>query len=194
MSQDNLPPATDPVWEDFKKGDRDAFAKLYDEHAPPLIVYGMRVSGEEAVVKDVVQDLFVELWRSRAQLQSVRSVRGYLLKALRYKLMRKAAVRLLYKEELPEQADPVNPEAIILEHEDETIRRQLIRRAIDRLPRRQQEVVNLRFYQGLTTEEAAEIMAVNYQSAVNLLHRAVDQLRKILGPGALTLLILYREG
>lgn len=194
MSQDNLPPVTDPGWEDFKKGDRDAFAKLYDEHAPPLIVYGMRVSGEEAVVKDVVQDLFVELWRSRAQLQSVRSVRGYLLKALRYKLMRKAAVRLLYKEELPDQADPVNPEAIILEHEDEVIRRQLIRRAVDRLPRRQQEVVNLRFYQGLSTEEAAEIMAVNYQSAANLLHRAVDQLRKILGPGALTLLILYREG
>lgn len=192
--QDNTPPAADPAWEAFRKGDRDAFAQVYDEHAPPLIVYGIRVSGDEGVARDVVQDLFIELWRSRARLQSVVSVRGYLLKALRYKLMRKAAVRLLYAETLPEQADPVNPEAIILEHENETIRRQLVRRAIDQLPKRQQEMINLRFYQGLSTEEAASVMAVNYQSAANLLHRAVSQLRQTLGPNALALIVLFREG
>ena len=192
--QDNTPPAPDPGWEAFRKGDRDAFAQLYDEHAPPLIVYGIRVSGDEGLVRDVIQDLFVEIWRSRANLQSPGSVRGYLLKALRYKLMRKAAVRLLYADSLPEQADTANPETIILEHENEVIRRQLIRRAIDRLPKRQQEMINLRFYQGLSTEEAASVMSVNYQSAANLLHRAVSQLREMLGPGALALIIIYRAG
>ena len=122
--QDNTPPAPDPGWEAFRKGDRDAFAQLYDEHAPPLIVYGIRVSGDEGLVRDVIQDLFVEIWRSRANLQSPGSVRGYLLKALRYKLMRKVAVRLLYADSLPEQADTANPESIILEHENEIIRRQ----------------------------------------------------------------------
>lgn len=189
----NTPPATDPAWEAFRKGDRDAFGELYDEHAPPLIIYGIRVSGDEGLVKDVIQDLFIELWRSRARLQSVSSVRGYLLKALRYKLMRKAGVRLLYADSLPEQADNVNPEAILLEHEDETLRRQYIRRAIDSLPKRQQEMINLRFYQGLSTEEAAGIMSMNYQSAANLLHRAVAHLRKLLGPNAIAFIILLRE-
>ncbi len=74
--QDNMPSAADAVWEAFRDGDRDAFAQVYDEHAPPLIVYGIRVSGDEGLTRDVVQDLFIELWRSRARLQPVVSVRG----------------------------------------------------------------------------------------------------------------------
>ncbi len=108
--------------------------------------------------------------------------------------MRKARVRLLYAETLPEQADTSSPEAIILEHEDEILRRRLVRRAIDQLPKRQQEMINLRFYQGLSTEEAASVMAVNYQSAANLLHRAVDHLRKIMGPNALFMIVILKEG
>ncbi|MGN7723258.1 RNA polymerase sigma factor [Chitinophaga sp. 22620] len=180
---DKTPSAGDPAWEDFRKGDRDAFAQLYHQHIQPLIAYGMRVSGEQQVVKDVIQDLFVELWRSRTQLQSVRSVRGYLLKALRYKLLRNAKVKTRYYSELPDQADPDNAEQHRLEAESEQQRRERIRHALGRLPGRQQEIINLRFYHGCTTEEAAEIMAVNYQSAVNLLHRAIVQLREMLGPG-----------
>lgn len=192
--QDKTPPAADLAWEAFRQGDRDAFAQLYDEHAPPLIVYGIRVSRDEWLVRDVIQDLFIELWRSRGRVPAVSSVRGYLLKALRYKLMRKAGVRMLYADTLPEQADPVHPEAILLEQENESLRRQLIRQAIGRLPQRQQEMINLRFYQGLTTEEAAGIMAINYQSATNLLHRAVTHLRQLLGPQAIALIFILREG
>ncbi|WP_341837004.1 sigma-70 family RNA polymerase sigma factor [Chitinophaga pollutisoli] len=190
----NMPPAADPVWEAFRQGDRDAFAQLYDEHAPPLIVYGIRVSRDEGMVRDAIQDLFIELWRSRGRIPAVGSVRGYLLKALRYKLMRKAGVRMRYADTLPDQADPVHPEAILLEQEDESLRRQRIREAIGQLPQRQQEMINLRFYQGLSTEEAAEIMAIHYQSAANLLHRGVTHLRQLLGPNALALIILLREG
>ncbi|MGN6510024.1 MAG: RNA polymerase sigma factor, partial [Chitinophaga sp.] len=72
--------------------------------------------------------------------------------------------------------------------ENEQHRRERIRLALERLPGRQREVVNLRFYHGCSTEEAAEIMAVNYQSAVNLLHRAIVHLREILGPGLICML------
>lgn len=180
---DNMPPAVEPDWEDFRKGDRDAFERLYHQHIQQLIAYGMRVTGEQQVVKDVIQDLFVELWRSRAHLQSVQSVRGYLLKALRYKLLRNAKVRTRYYAELPDRPDPDNAEQHLLETETEQQRKERIRQALQRLSGRQQEVINLRFYHGCTTEQAAEIMAVNYQSAVNLLHRAIVQLREILGPG-----------
>ncbi|MBO9153758.1 RNA polymerase sigma factor [Chitinophaga sp. GCM10012297] len=180
---DNKPSAVQPDWEDFRKGDRDAFERLYHQHIQQLIAYGMRITGEQQVVKDVIQDLFVELWRSRAHLQSVHSVRGYLLKALRYKLLRNTKIRTRYYAELPDQPDPDNAEQHILETETEQQRKERIRLALERLPGRQQEVINLRFYHGCSTEEAAEIMAVNYQSAVNLLHRAIVQLREMLGPG-----------
>ena len=60
---DIIPSAEQLAWDDFRKGDRNAFASLYHFHIQPLIAYGMRVTGEQQVVKDVIQDLFVEQQR-----------------------------------------------------------------------------------------------------------------------------------
>lgn len=185
-----LPSADRSAWEDFLKGDRQAFARLYREHIHQLIAYGMRISSEQNVVKDAIQDLFVELWRSRANLLPVRSVKGYLLKALRYKLLRNSNVRTRYYSEVPDQADPHNIETNILAQEEETGQREKVRLAISRLPTRQQEVINLRFFHACTTEEVAEIMSINYQSATNLLHRAIIHLRQYLDAGLVTTFFL----
>jgi RNA polymerase sigma factor (sigma-70 family) len=186
-----IPSADQSAWEGFLKGDRQAFARLYREHIHQLIAYGMRISSEQHVVKDAIQDLFVELWRSRASLSPVRSVKSYLLKSLRYKLLRNSKVRTRYYSDLPEQADPQNIETNMLAAEEETGQREKVRRAISRLPARQQEVINLRFFHACSTEEAAEIMSVNYQSATNLLHRAIVHLRQYLDGGALTGISLF---
>ena len=192
MPQNDLSAAADQsAWEDFIKGDRQAFARLYREHIHQLIAYGMRISGEQHVVKDAIQDLFVELWKGRSNLASVRSVKGYLLKALRYKLLRNHKVRTRYYSDVPDQADPQNAETTMLERETATSRHEQVRLAINRLPPRQQEVINLRFFHACTTEEAAEIMSVNYQSATNLLHRAIIHLRHHLDAGLFSLIFLF---
>jgi RNA polymerase sigma-70 factor (ECF subfamily) len=181
MPQNVIPtPADHTVWEEFKKGDREAFAQLYRTHIHSLIGYGMRITGDQSVVKDAIQDLFMELWRSKEQLQPPRSVQGYLLTALRYKLMRNAKVQKRYERDVPDQPDTINIESTILLKEAEILQKAQIQRAISQLPPRQQEVINLRFFYGCSTEDVAGIMGMNYQSATNLLHRAVLHLRKFL--------------
>ncbi|MBN9380546.1 MAG: RNA polymerase sigma factor [Chitinophagaceae bacterium] len=181
----------DPLWERFKKGDQEAFAQLYNEHIDNLLLYGMKTIRKEQVVKDAIQDLFVELWRSRENLQSVRSVPLYLFKSLRYKLFRENKMRM----EVPSASIPAYPslldssiEMLILQREEECSHREKISHAIRQLPCRQQEAINLRFYQGFSNEQIALIMDINYQSVINLIHKAILQLRKHLGY-ILTLLI-----
>lgn len=182
-------PADHTVWEKFKHGDREAFALLYRTHIHMLIAYGMRIASEQNVVKDAIQDLFMELWRSKEQLQPPRSIEAYLLKALRYKLMRNAKVQQRYQADVPDAPDTFNIESTILLRETEDLQKEQIQRAISQLPQRQQEVINLRFFQGCSTEDVAGIMGLNYQSATNLLHRAVLHLRKFLGSGFLLFLL-----
>jgi RNA polymerase sigma factor (sigma-70 family) len=43
---------------------------------------------------------------------------------------------------------------------------------------RQQEIVRLRFYENLSHQQIAEILQMSQQSAKNLLHRAIESLRK----------------
>jgi RNA polymerase sigma factor (sigma-70 family) len=53
-----------------------------------------------------------------------------------------------------------------------------LNKLLNDLPGRQKEALYLRYHQGLTVDQIAEILDVNYQSANNLLHRALLHLRK----------------
>lgn len=177
---------TDPadLWLQFIAGDFNAFATLYNNHIESLIRYGMKIKPDTEAVKDAIQDLFVELWNAKENLQPVKVVNIYLLKALRYKLIKKEKGKFtpfIDDADILSALPPEQPvEFFILEREDQAHQQEKIRTAIKQLPKRQQEAINLRFYNGLTNEQVAEIMAINYQSATNLLHKAILSLRQWL--------------
>src|SRR5215467_8963832 len=76
------------LWLRFKNGDKVAFAELYQKHIISLAAYGSKICPDQEILKDSIQELFVELWNSRQNLSVTGSVRFYLFKALRYKLLR----------------------------------------------------------------------------------------------------------
>ena len=169
------------LWDRFRGGDPDAFARLYDLYAFPLATYGYRISSVEHLVKDAIQDLFIELWRSRENLPSVKCVNAYLFKSIRYKLIKNEKLAALYntRNDLSDLlTEDVSAETAILRREEETMTIQKIQLAVKGLSRRQQEAVTLKFYHGFTNDQIAEIMGVHYQSATNILHRALLTLRQ----------------
>lgn len=178
------------LWLQFKNGDRDAFAVLYQKFIIPLIAYGTRLCPDRELLKDQIQELFVELWNSRENLSvpgAIRAtapgtIRFYLLKALRYKLIRLEKHRHTrvdvsqghYTDTLME----ASIETSIIEKEAYESWRTLLKDALSHLTLRQQEIIQLRFYQGFSHEQIAELMDVNYQSVSNLLHKALYRLKE----------------
>lgn len=180
------------LWGNFCNGDRQAFADLYQAYARPLFSYGYRISDNENQVKDAIQDLFVELWKSRENLDQAVNVKSYLFKSLRYKLIRLGKFSTIYtSDELMDQLmnNEQSVESIISEKEALKERTTRVREALETLSARQQEAISLKFYHGFTNEEIASIMAVNYQSATNILHRAIISLRKHFTCAATTALL-----
>ena len=169
------------LWDRFRQGNRAAFGDIYNEYAHALIVYGFRIVNDGQAIKDAIQDLFVELWRSRENLQQVHHVKAYLFASLRYKLLQKRKLTTIYSTEenmVNISAHVISPEAVLLDREEETETIFKVRNAVRTLSRRQQEAVTLKFYHGFTNEQIAEIMGINYQSATNILHRAFLLLRQ----------------
>src|SRR3982750_2902111 len=76
------------LWLQLKAGDREAFAAIYRLHSVPLIAYGFRLCPDRDILKDQIHELFVELWNSRENLSPTDSVKFYLFRALRNKLIR----------------------------------------------------------------------------------------------------------
>lgn len=182
-------------WSQFKEGDRDAFAAIYREHILQLITYGLRLCPDQDLLKDQIQELFVELWHSRKNLAPTRSVKFYLFKALRYKLIRlernrylsQQSARIAFNLDNPMQ-DPI--ETSIIENESRASQAASLRQALGTLSLRQQEAIQLRYYQGFTHDQIAELMDLNYQSVSNLLHRALFRLKAVLKTPILPILLL----
>ncbi|SEW25883.1 RNA polymerase sigma factor, sigma-70 family [Chitinophaga sp. YR573] len=177
-------------WNAFKQGDWDAFTALYGEFYELLNNYGRKFTRDADLIQDVVHDLFVRLWTTRTRLGNPVSVKNYLYKALRSTLFRKIQSLSKFVELDGEAGDngfEVNfiPDASFRQEEQE-LRKQVIA-LVNTLPARQQEIIFLRFYEGMSYEEIAVIMDINMSSTYKLLYKALDNLQKVSDKRFLTI-------
>jgi DNA-directed RNA polymerase specialized sigma24 family protein len=74
------------IWEAYQKGNKEALEIIYRRHVNDLYNYGMKIKGHESLIKDCIQELFVELWYSKNNLSSTDNIKYYLLRAIKFKI------------------------------------------------------------------------------------------------------------
>lgn len=174
------------LWENFKRGDESSFALIFRTHYQAIFNYGLKLNKDRDLVEDCVQELFLELWKNRNSLGSTDQIKPYLLKSARRKIIKKinqdSKFKKLFSNILPKEEYAFE---IVLSPENQVISQQISEEKIlkaqsllDTLPPRQKEILYLLFYQEMSYEEIAKIMDINYQSARNLVHRALKLLRE----------------
>ena len=168
------------LWGLLIKGDQKALEILYQRYYSLLLNYGLRCSTDKELVKDCIQDLFINLHQNTHINVTNITVRSYLLKALRNNLTYKLATNkeadslddsvfhIPLNEDLFEQLFPKN------DHDLQLARRLLV--AISQLSPNQKTVLYLRYVQELSYKEIADVMDMNIQSSMNLSSRALTKL------------------
>lgn len=181
------------LWLEMKAGDEKAFSILFKKYYSYLIKYGNSFSPFSEKIQDCVQDVFTDIWVYRNSLSDTVVVKAYLLSSVR-----KRIVRLQQRDKVFNKAKSVDAIAFLF---DFSVEQQLIsdevtagkvthlNKLLNVLPDRQKEALYLRYHHGLNVDEIAGILNVNYQSASNLLHRALVNIRKEW-KGNLTLLVM----
>ncbi|TDE17231.1 RNA polymerase sigma factor [Dyadobacter psychrotolerans] len=172
-------------WSEMCQGNTAAFEKLYSYFATDLFRYGYRISTDHDLVQDSIQDLFLNLWNKRTVLKEVDSPRFYLYRSLRNKLIRSfESNRFVFSNdgELSDQQMPyvADIESCWISDEDHRVQLEKLHCALKKLPIRQQEAIQLRYYHDFSAEQIAQIMNINQQSVRNLQNRAMQQLRSEL--------------
>lgn len=169
-------------WEGMIRGDEHAFGKLYESYFKLLYNYGRKICSERTRVEDCIHDLFVDLWRYRENLSSTTSVRFYLYRSLRRKLVKQKENGMwLYDD--ASFVDEVlrlstqSQEHEIIESESKDQKSAKLQKLLNDLSPRQLEALVLYFYDEFSYEEIADILNVNTQSARNLVQRGLMQLR-----------------
>ena len=68
-------------------GDQNAFLTIYQNHYQSLFSYGLSITGDKELTKDCIQELFLEIWKTRLTLnKEVDNIRSYLFTWLRRKI------------------------------------------------------------------------------------------------------------
>lgn len=177
------------LWSQFKDGNSHVFEDIYTRYIDLLANYGRRICTDDELVKDAIQDLFVDLWRNRNNLGDTDSIEYYLLKAFRRNLIKKikSAKRLVSGgKETPEFE--LSPELNLINAEYERERIEQLNASLQNLSSRQKEAVFLRFYCGFSYSKISEIMHINPQSANNIVFRAIGIMRKQMSHNLTSLL------
>jgi RNA polymerase sigma-70 factor (ECF subfamily) len=163
--------------------DERAVEALYARYSGPLYSLAYQVTGAERFAQDVVQEVFVALWRDASRFDPSRgAVAPWLFSLARHKAIdlvrREANIRKRTADvdlEFHESDDDVDQEAW------QRIRKEKVLAAIEELTPVQREALELAFFSGLTHVEVADRLEIPLGTAKTRIRSALLRLRDILG-------------
>ena len=183
------------LWRRFQDDSQQAFETIYTTYFSVLFHYGYHIAPNEELIKDCIQTLFVELWRSRRSLSHTTSVKFYLLKAMRRKVYHSLRKEEQYTTYVPGSDDndtTFSPELDLISQQTTDQQQKTLRQAIEQLSHRQKEAITLLYIEGLSYPEISDMMSIKVRTVYNLVYTALESLRKHLSqPGSWVVLALF---
>jgi len=180
---DKIPPIDAVYWNRLKKSDVQSLGYFYDKYVDRLFIAAMRITDNRELAKDTIQEVFIELWNYRNTLGDIIHSYSYLIKVMRSILFKKL------KKENRISRSPLDEsfafseqsiEDIIISADIDKEKKSRLHRALSNLTSRQKLVLEMRFYQGLSYDQIADKLSMNYQSVNNLAFRTILRLRNQL--------------
>jgi RNA polymerase sigma factor (sigma-70 family) len=162
--------------------DEKALAGLMRLFYRDLYSYAYKFSGDDALVKDCLQEVFIGLWQRRESAAAILSPQYYLLRAVKNNVL-----KALHRQHKLTALDAAGNDTSLFSEisiEDLIIKNQLseahsrkLHYVINQLPSRQKEIIYLKYFQHLDHGQIATLMNISRQSVYNLLHESIIKLK-----------------
>lgn len=161
------------------------FEQLFRDFFPPLMAFARKILGDEEDAREIVHQVFINLWEKRNELDLSSSLKSYLFTSVHHRSLNVIRDRKKFSsEEVPEVAGEWDVSAQIEAMELEG----KIREAIDTLPEKCREIFELSRFEGLKYGEIAGQLGISVKTVENQMSKALKILREQLGK-YLTLLL-----
>lgn len=160
--------------------DPKAFAALYDRYVDRIYGYAYRLTQDEEQAKDITSATFEKALRHLRSYRHKRvdGFRAWLYTIAHNEIARHYRRKAIFRRLLPRL------EAQARMHQsqpDDTTPAHELHEALRRLAERDREIIVLRFLEGFTSAEVADILGCSVNNVYVRLHRALNRLREVLG-------------
>lgn len=164
----------------LQSDDETALTVLYQRHWQPLFMLAYQVLKDKEACKDLVQELFTELWQKSRRIQLTGSLKAYLSASIRYKVfryIRQNPVREELFDHMMERMETVSPESELAVKELQS----LLNTLINTLPEKCRVIFRMSREQHLSYKEIATQLNVSVKTVENQISIAIRKLRAALG-------------
>ena len=170
----------DQIWLKFKAGDRDSFEEIYNEFVDQLYAYGAKITTNRELLKDCIQDLFMDLYKYSPNLQNPEFLGFYL-----YKSLKNSIIKRLQKEKRLEYFNPeynsfnltffAESEGSQDDSQNEQIESLL--NVLKELDDKKRELLFLKFDSGLNYREIGDLLNMKPDTVKKQVYRIIHVLR-----------------
>ena len=153
------------------------FRDAYESHKDLLFRFARRMAGSSGVAEDLVHECFLLLWRNRAAYDRQRgSMRGFLVGVTRNLAMKRLSRERTFDEldDTVAVCGPIDPAS--------RERGEIVAQAVGTLPPLQREALILAEYEEMSLDDIARATGADLAAVKSRLHRARQNLRRMLSP------------
>jgi RNA polymerase sigma-70 factor (ECF subfamily) len=169
--------ARDGLLERLTSGDSAALGEFYDRYAALVNGLALRILRNVAEAEDVVQEVFVQVWRQAERYDPARgSAEAWLCMIARSRALDRLRRRAARREESSDTLEAAGAES------PRTEEALAVRKALESLTGDQRRALELAYYEGLTQSEIAERLHEPLGTIKTRIRTAMIRLRDVLGP------------
>ena len=165
------------VWS-LSQGDEFAFQSIYERYSPSIYKVAFKYLQSSELAKDVVQEVFLTVWNSRASFGEIRNLEAYLITMASHqaiKEMKKIYAEINHHKLYTSESLTTVNDSDFLVRKNEC--NEIINNAVNILPLQQKKAFLLSRMEGHTHEEIAKEMNLSSGTVKNHIVRALQQLR-----------------
>lgn len=164
---------------ELQSGDDRAFGEIYERYADKLIAFALKKTQNEDEAMDMVQELFLSIWKNRLTIQINGALEAYLMVSINYmsyKWYKKQSTKPRPLEDVAEMQETY-------EHStDQKLSlaelRLLINQEIADMPEKMRQVYLCSREQDMTGPQIAEFLGLSHQTVRNQISNALSRLKK----------------
>jgi RNA polymerase sigma-70 factor (ECF subfamily) len=167
-------------------GNKLAMQSLYMRHNVRLFRFALRFIRNNAAAEDVVQEVFLDVWRKADEFKGRSEVSTWLLVIVRNKaltVLRHRSAAQLDEDAAACIADSADTPEMATQKEQA---RSIIRKCLTQLPPAHREIIDLAYYHGKSIEDVAKIVGIAVNTVKTRMFYARKHLAELLGRQGIT--------
>jgi len=161
----------------FKEGNVEVFQRIFHKYYRPLYFFVKQLLDDAHEAEDIVSETFLKLWNMKHNFETEQNIKAFLYITCRNASLNCLSYRKRITSHHKEILHTLTEEEFISHQEGYSELLQQLETAIAALPDKQQEVMKMILFEGLTDEEIAERLNKTEKTVRNQKNTAIHHLR-----------------